>query len=71
MQRVFIINGFKDWNKVIDGKHGAFFSHIRKYPNPFHIIDDRSYEDLMNQSQHIQNAFANFTSKQLQTIDCS
>jgi len=50
MQRVFIINGFKDWNKVIDGKHGAFFNHIRKYPNPFHIIDDRSYEDLMNQS---------------------
>jgi len=46
-------------------KNCDFLNHIRKYPNSFHRIAERSYEDLKNQSQHIQNVFENFTSEQI------
>ncbi|XP_062143933.1 uncharacterized protein LOC133851507 [Alnus glutinosa] len=36
-----------------------------KDPNSFHRIAERSYEDLKNQSQHIQNVFENFTFEQI------
>jgi hypothetical protein len=64
-QRVFTIDGFKSWKKVRDGKNCAFLNHIGKDPNSFHRIAKRSYEDLKNQSQHIQNVFENFTSEQI------
>jgi hypothetical protein len=64
-QRVFTIDGFKNWKKVRDGKNCAFLNHIGKDLNSFHRIAERSYEDLKNQSQHIQNVFENFTSEQI------
>jgi hypothetical protein len=64
-QRVFTIDGFKNWKKVRDGKNCVFLNHIGKDPNSFHRIAERSYEDLKNQSQHIQNLFENFTSEQI------
>ncbi|XP_059458371.1 uncharacterized protein LOC132187966 [Corylus avellana] len=64
-QRVFTIDGFKNWKRVRDGKHCAFLNHIGKDPNSFHIIAERSYEDLKNQSQHIQNVFEKATSEQI------
>jgi hypothetical protein len=64
-QRVFTINGFKNWKKVRDGKNCVFLNHIGKDHNPFHRIAERSYEDLKNQSQHIQNVFKNLTSEQI------
>ncbi|XP_062147873.1 uncharacterized protein LOC133856850 [Alnus glutinosa] len=64
-QRVFTIDGFKSLKKVREGKNCAFLNHIGKYPNSFHRIAERSYEDLKNQSQHIQNVFENFTSEQI------
>jgi ribosomal protein L22 len=64
-QRVFTIDGFKNWKKVRDGKNCAFLNHIGKDHNSFHRIAERSYEDLKNQSQHIQNVFENFSSEQI------
>jgi len=64
-QRIFTVDGFKNWKKVRDGKNCAFLNHIGKDPNSFHRIAERSYEDLKNQSQHIQNVFENFTSGQI------
>jgi hypothetical protein len=64
-QRVFTIDGFKNWKKVRDGKNCAFLNHIGKDHNSFHRIAERSYEDLKNQSQHIQNVFENFTFEQI------
>jgi hypothetical protein len=43
--------------RVRDEKHCAFLNHIEKGFNSFHIIAENSYEDLKNQSQHIQNVF--------------
>ncbi|XP_062176084.1 uncharacterized protein LOC133881145 [Alnus glutinosa] len=43
----------------------AFSGSAGKDPNSFHRIVERSYEDLKNQSQHIQNVFENFTSEQI------
>ncbi|XP_062158828.1 uncharacterized protein LOC133866325 [Alnus glutinosa] len=64
-QRVFTIDGFRNWKKVRDGKNCDILNHIGKDPNSFHRIAERSYEDLKNQSQHIQNVFENFTSEQI------
>lgn len=64
-QRVFTIDGFRNWKKVRDGKNCAFLNHIGKDPNSFHRIPERPYEDLKNQSQHIQNVLENFTSEQI------
>ncbi|XP_062152101.1 LOW QUALITY PROTEIN: uncharacterized protein LOC133860528 [Alnus glutinosa] len=64
-QRVFTIDGFRNWKKVRDGKNCAFLNHIGKDHNSFNRIAERSYEDLKNQSQHIQNVFENFTSEQI------
>ncbi|XP_062150389.1 uncharacterized protein LOC133859059 [Alnus glutinosa] len=57
-QRVFTIDGFRNWKKVRDGKNCAFLNHIGKDPNSFHRIAKRSCEDLKNWSQHIQNGIA-------------
>jgi len=62
-QRVFIIDGFKNLKKVRDEKHCVFFNHILKNPNSLHRIAERLCEDLINQSQHIQKMFDNFTSE--------
>jgi len=64
-QCVFTIDGFKNWKKIRDEKNCAFLNHIGKDPNSFHRIARRSYEDLKNQTQHIQNVFENFTSEQI------
>jgi hypothetical protein len=56
-QRVFRIDGFRNWKRVRDGKHCVFLNHIRNSPNSFYRIAESSYEDLKNQSQHIQNVF--------------
>ena len=65
MQRVFIIDEFRNWKRVRDGKHCAFLNHLGKVPNLFHKIAESSYEDLKNQSQHIQNVFEKTTSEQV------
>ncbi|XP_059453923.1 uncharacterized protein LOC132184317 [Corylus avellana] len=64
-QRVFTIDGFKNWKKVRDGKHCAFLNHVGKDPNSIHRMPERAYDDFMNQSQHIENVFENFTSEQI------
>jgi hypothetical protein len=64
-QCVFTIDGFRNWKKVRNGKQCAFLYHIGKDPNSFHIIVERSYEDLKNQSQHIQNVLEKYTSEQI------
>jgi hypothetical protein len=64
-QRVFTIDGFRNWKRVRDGKHCAFLNHIGKGPNSFHRIAESSYEDLKNESQHIQNVFEKTTSEQI------
>jgi hypothetical protein len=64
-QRVFTIDGFRNWKKVRNGKDCAFLSHIGKDPNSFHRIAEKAYEDLKNQSQHIQNVFEKLTSEQI------
>jgi hypothetical protein len=56
-QCVFIIDGCKNRKRVRDEKHCAFLNHIEKGFNSFHRIAENSYEDLKNQSQHIQNVF--------------
>ncbi|XP_059450819.1 uncharacterized protein LOC132181587 [Corylus avellana] len=37
----------------------------RKDPTSFHRVAEKSYEDLKNQSQHIQNVFEKLTSEQI------
>jgi hypothetical protein len=64
-QRVFTIDGFRNWRKVRNGKDCAFLSHIGKDPNSFHRIAEKSYEDLKNQSQYIQNVFEKLTSEKI------
>lgn len=49
----------------MDGARGAFLSHVGKDLNSFHKIAERSCEDLMNQSQHIQKVLDNFTSEEI------
>ena len=65
IQRVFIIEGFRNWKKVRNGKDCVFLSHIGKDLNSFHRIAVKAYEDLKNQSQHIQNVFEKLTSEQI------
>ncbi|XP_059458258.1 uncharacterized protein LOC132187841 [Corylus avellana] len=64
-QRVFTIDGFRNWKKVRNGKDCAFLNHIGKDPTSFHRVAEKSYEDLKNQSQHIQNVFEKLTSEQI------
>jgi ribosomal protein L22 len=64
-QRVFTIDGYRNWKKVRNGKDCAFLNHIGKDPNSFHRIAEKAYEDLKNQSQHIQNVFEKLTSEQI------
>jgi hypothetical protein len=45
--------------KVGDEKNVVFLNHIGKDPNSFYKILERSCEDLINQSQHIQKVFDN------------
>ena len=60
-QRVFTIDEFRNLKKVRDKKYCAFLNYIGKDPNSFHRIAEKSYNDLKNQSQHIQNVFEKFT----------
>jgi hypothetical protein len=64
-QRVFTIDGFRNWKRVRDGKHCVFLSHTGRGPNSFHRIAESSYEDLKNKFQHIQNVFEKTTSEQI------
>ncbi|XP_059431488.1 uncharacterized protein LOC132164990 [Corylus avellana] len=50
---------------IDDIESGRGLNQIRKDPNSFHRVVERLYEDLRNQSQHIQNVFENFTSEQI------
>ena len=50
--------------KLENGKDCAFLNHIRKDPNSFHRVAERSYEDLRNQSKYIQNVLEKLTSEQ-------
>jgi hypothetical protein len=65
VQRVFTIDRFRNWKKIRNEKDYAFLNHISKYHNSFHKITEKSYDDLKNQSQHIQNMLEKFTSKQI------
>ena len=64
-QRVFIIDRFRNWKRVREEKHCAFFNHKGKGPNSFHRIAESSYENLNNQFQHIQNVFKKTTFEQI------
>ncbi|XP_059441135.1 uncharacterized protein LOC132173614 [Corylus avellana] len=64
-QRVFTIDGFRNWKKVRNGKDCVFLNHIGKDPTSFHRVAEKSYEDLKNQSQHMQNVFEKLTSEQI------
>jgi hypothetical protein len=57
-QRVFTIDGFRNWKNVRNGKDCAFLSHIGEDPNSFHRITEKVYEDL-------KNMFEKFTSEQI------
>jgi hypothetical protein len=65
VQWVFTIDEFRNWKKVRNGKDCVFLNHIGKYHNSFHIITEKSYDGLKNQSQHIQNVLEKFTSEQI------
>ncbi|XP_065847572.1 uncharacterized protein [Euphorbia lathyris] len=52
---VFTVSGFNKWKKVNDGKRCAFLTHIGEDPCSTHNNAMRSCEDLLNQSQHIEN----------------
>ncbi|XP_062170522.1 uncharacterized protein LOC133876256 [Alnus glutinosa] len=47
-QRVFTIDGFKNWKKVRDGKNCAFLNHIGKDPNSFHRIAERGRDESVD-----------------------
>ena len=52
---VFTVKGFRCWKKVNDGKKCAFLTHIGEDLCSPHNNAMRCCEDLLNQSQHIQN----------------
>ncbi|KAJ6811556.1 zinc finger MYM-type protein 1-like [Iris pallida] len=64
-KNAFTVGGFDNWKKVKDGKNCAFLNHEGKHVNSIHNLAERSCEDLMNQSQHIQRMVGNFTSEQI------
>jgi hypothetical protein len=47
-ERVFTIDGLRNWRNVRNEKDCVFLSHIGKDPNSFHRIAEKSYEDLKN-----------------------
>ncbi|KAI8549144.1 hypothetical protein RHMOL_Rhmol06G0003900 [Rhododendron molle] len=57
----FIANGFRRWNKAT-GETGALSNHVGKDPNSCHKVAQKLCEDLMNQPQHIERSFEDFTS---------
>ena len=64
-QNAFTLTGFKNWKKVKDGRNCDLLNHVGKDPNSPHKVAERSCEDLMNQSQHIQKVLDKFTSEEI------
>ncbi|XP_012833666.1 PREDICTED: zinc finger MYM-type protein 1-like [Erythranthe guttata] len=48
----FMVEGFRNWKKVNEGKNCVFLRHIGGH-NSQHCVSLKSCEDLMNQSAHI------------------
>ncbi|KAI8531196.1 hypothetical protein RHMOL_Rhmol11G0118400 [Rhododendron molle] len=70
----FIVNGFRRWNKPT-GETGALSNHVGKDPNSCHKVAQKLCEDLMNQPQHIERSFEDFTSGEVALnrlrVECS
>lgn len=70
----FIVNGFRRWNKAT-GETGALSNHVGKDPNSCHKVAQKLCEDLMNQPQHIERSFEDFTSGEVASnrlrVECS
>ena len=45
------------------GKKCAFLNHVANDPDSAHKRTEKSCEDLMNQSQHIQHVFHKYTTQ--------
>ena len=67
--KAFTVDGFRTWGKV-RGKKCAFLNHVGTDPDSAHKRAEKSCEDLMNQSQHIQHVFHKYTTQMLLIIDC-
>ncbi|XP_039144034.1 zinc finger MYM-type protein 1-like [Dioscorea cayenensis subsp. rotundata] len=61
----FTSKGFRNWKKVNSGKDCAFLSHVGKSPNSPHNIAIKCFEDLKNQSCHIDKVLVKQTSQQI------
>ena len=64
-QNAFIVNGFKSWKKVRNGKNCSSSLHMGKDLNSTHRFAHKACQDLINQSQYIDRVVGNFTSKQI------
>ena len=53
VERSWIVDGFRNW-KMKGGNTCAFLKHVGTNPNSSHKQAERACEDLMNQTQHIQ-----------------
>ncbi|TYI43910.1 hypothetical protein ES332_A01G200200v1 [Gossypium tomentosum] len=56
----FTMKGFNNWKKVNDGKMCAFLNHVGQYPSSPHNNVEKSCQDLLNQSWHIDKNRGNF-----------
>ncbi|XP_059434852.1 uncharacterized protein LOC132167836 [Corylus avellana] len=63
---VFTIKGFRNWRKVHEGKNCAFLTHIGEDPCSPHNNAMKSYEDLRNQSRHIDKVLNAQSMEQIQ-----
>ncbi|KAK9181534.1 hypothetical protein WN944_024671 [Citrus x changshan-huyou] len=62
--KAFTVDGFRTWGKV-RGKKCAFLNHVGTNPDSAHKRAEKSCEDLMNQSQHIQHVFHKYTTQDI------
>lgn len=62
----FITKGFRNWKKVHDRKKCAFLTHIGDDPCSPHNNAAKCYEDLIQQSQHIDKLLNAHSTEQIQ-----
>ena len=61
----FIIEGFRKWKRVNNGKDCTFLTHIGKDPHSPHNKAMSCFEDLKNRSQHIDKVIQKQTSQEI------
>ena len=60
--KAFTVDGFRTWGEM-RGKKCAFLNHVCTNSDSAHKRAEKSCEDLINQSQHIQHIFHKYTTQ--------